>query len=79
MALAIHNGKPDAQHIVQSTCEQAIKSGIDLRQAALENPHVCTVLSPQEIDRALDPAAYLGSTDAFINRALETYRGIQAS
>ena len=53
MALAPHIGKPDAQHIVQVTCEQAIKSGIDLRQASLENPHVCAVLLPEEIDRAL--------------------------
>jgi 3-carboxy-cis,cis-muconate cycloisomerase len=76
MALAPHMGKPEAQHIVQATCEQAIKSGIDLRQAALENAHVCAVLSPQEIDRALDPAAYLGSTDAFINRTLEAYHAL---
>lgn len=76
MALAPHTGRPEAQHIVQATCEQAIKSGIDLRQAALENPQVCVVLSPQEIDRALEPTAYLGSTDAFISRALEAYRMI---
>lgn len=74
MALASHTGKSEAQHIVQTTCEQAIKSGIDLHQAALENTQVCAFLSPQEIDRALDPTAYLGSTDAFINRALESYR-----
>ncbi len=76
MALAPHVGKPEAQHIVQATCEQAIKSGIDLRQVAIENAQVCAVLSPQEIDQALDPAAYLGSTDAFISRALEAYRAI---
>lgn len=76
MALAPHMGKQEAQHIVQATCEQAIKSGIDLRQAALENAQVYAVLSPAEIERALDPATYLGSTDAFISRALEAYRGI---
>jgi hypothetical protein len=31
------------------------------------------MLSPAEIERALDPARYLGSTDAFINKAFEAY------
>ena len=48
-----------------------------LRQAALEEVHVQSILSPEEIDRALDPGAYLGSTDAFIDRALASYREIQ--
>ncbi|MEO8972560.1 MAG: 3-carboxy-cis,cis-muconate cycloisomerase [Ktedonobacteraceae bacterium] len=78
MALAPHLGRPDAQRIVQETCEQAVKSGVDLHQAALKNAQICAILSPAEIDHALDPAAYLGSTDAFINRALEAYRGIQS-
>ena len=31
-------------------------------------------LSEEEIDRALDPAGYLGSADAFVDRALSRYR-----
>jgi hypothetical protein len=36
------------------------------------------ILSPEEIDQALDPGAYLGSTDAFIDRALRSYREVQS-
>ncbi|HLJ33107.1 MAG TPA: lyase family protein, partial [Ktedonobacteraceae bacterium] len=79
MALALHIGRPEAQRIVKATSEQAIKSGVNLRQAALENVQVSAILSPEEIERALDPKAYLGSTDTFINQALEAYRVLQLS
>src|SRR5579884_1012121 len=79
MALAPHIGKPEAQRLVQAICDQAIKSGQDLRQMALTNEQVRNILSPEEIDRALDPTEYLGSTDVFIDRALEAYRAIQSS
>jgi adenylosuccinate lyase len=36
-------------------------------------------LSPEEIDRALDPIGYLGSANTFIDRALEAYREVQSS
>jgi hypothetical protein len=39
---------------------------------------VRAILSPEEIDRALDPSGYLGSTDAFIKRALAAYREVQS-
>ncbi len=32
------------------------------------------VLSEEDIDAALDPAGYLGSAGAFVDRALELYR-----
>lgn len=78
MVLAPYLGRPEAQRIVQAICEQAIKAGVKLRQAVMEHAQVCAVLSSEEIDQALDPAQYLGSTDAFINRALEAYRMIQS-
>jgi 3-carboxy-cis,cis-muconate cycloisomerase len=77
MALASYLGKPDAQRIVGAVCEQAAQSGITLRQAALMSAEIRASLSPEAIDCALDPSRYLGSTDVFINRALETYRKIQ--
>jgi 3-carboxy-cis,cis-muconate cycloisomerase len=79
MALAPHIGKPEAQRLVQAICDQAIKSGQDLHQMALTNEQVRNILSPEEIDRTLDPREYLGSTDGFIDRALEAYRAIQSS
>jgi len=77
MALAQHMGKPEAYRIVQAVCNQVIGSGGNLRQAALANAQVNSVLSPEEIDRALDPTRYLGSADAFIDRALEAYENME--
>ncbi len=77
MALAPHIGRPEAQRIVRATCDQAVQSGGDLHQAALADMQVRAVLSPEEIDQALDPGGYLGSTDAFIDRALASYSEVQ--
>ena len=76
MALAARVGRPEAQRIVKTTCEQAIKSGVDLLQASLANVQVRALLSPDEIERVLDPSGYLGSTDTLINRALVAYRAL---
>jgi 3-carboxy-cis,cis-muconate cycloisomerase len=78
MALARHVGRPEAQHMVKALSDRAVRSGMHLRQAALEEAHVQSILSPEEIDRALEPGAYLGSTDVFIDRALASYRAVQA-
>jgi len=78
MALAPHVGRPEAQRIVRAACDSAVRSGMNVRQAALADEQVRAILSPEAIDRALDPGAYLGSADAFINRALEAYHEIQS-
>jgi 3-carboxy-cis,cis-muconate cycloisomerase len=79
MALAPHLGRPAAYGIVQALCDQVIGSGGNLRQVALADAQVRAILSPDEIDRALDPAGYLGSTDVFINRAIAAYRALGLS
>jgi 3-carboxy-cis,cis-muconate cycloisomerase len=79
MTLAAHMGRPEAYRLAQALCNQVIKEGGDLRQVALKDTQVSTVLSREELDRALDATAYLGSTDTFINRALEAYRAVQLS
>jgi 3-carboxy-cis,cis-muconate cycloisomerase len=78
MALAPHVGRPEAQRIVQAICDHAMKSGVDLRQAALADAQVSANLSLEEIDRALDPTRYMGSSDAFIDRALAVYHETQS-
>ncbi len=77
MALAPRIGRPAAQALVQAVCDHAVKAGVKLRQAAQEDEQVRAVLSTEDIERALDPSNYLGSTDAIIARALEAYREIQ--
>jgi 3-carboxy-cis,cis-muconate cycloisomerase len=79
MALAPQIGRSAAHEIVQAACGRALAAGSSLRQAALDDTQISAVLSSQEIDRALDPAGYLGSADALIDRALEAYRAVQDS
>jgi adenylosuccinate lyase len=45
-----------------------------LREEILAEPALTEVLSPGEIDAALDPQSYLGSSGAFVDRALDFYR-----
>ncbi len=73
MALASKVGRPEAYRITQALCNRVPGSGKNLRQVALDDGGVRAVLSPEEIASALDPAWYLGSTDAFIERALAAY------
>ena len=77
MALAPKIGRPEAYRIVQTLSKQVAKSGKNLHQTTLEDEQVRAILSAEEIDNALDPAHYLGSTNAFIDRALAAYREIR--
>lgn len=79
MALAPHLGRPGAQRLVKALCEHAVLSGKSLRQKAQVDEQVRALLSSEEIDHALDPGSYLGSTDTFIDRALASYREVEQS
>ncbi|MGN6361733.1 MAG: 3-carboxy-cis,cis-muconate cycloisomerase [Thermomicrobiales bacterium] len=74
MALAPHLGRPEAYRLVRAACERAVQQRIPLRQALLADEQVRAALTPAAIDHALDPATYLGSTNAFIDRALATFQ-----
>lgn len=73
IALTPHMGRAAAQRLVKNLCDHAIQSGLTLRQVALTNEQARTILTPEAIDHALDPANYLGSTGSFIDRALAMY------
>jgi 3-carboxy-cis,cis-muconate cycloisomerase len=79
MTLAPHVGRPEAQRIVKALCDRAITLGVHLREVVLEEKSVLRMISLEEIDRALDPSAYLGSTNIFIEHALESYREARAT
>jgi 3-carboxy-cis,cis-muconate cycloisomerase len=70
--LAERMGRGDAKALVAEASRRAFDSGRDLREELIADDAI--ELSPEEIDRALDPAAYLGSADAFVDRALEAHR-----
>jgi 3-carboxy-cis,cis-muconate cycloisomerase len=76
LALAGKLGREEAYHIVQEVCQQVVASGKTLRQVVQEERRIQEHLSSEEIDLALDPENYLGSTDALIDRALAAYQKI---
>ncbi|MDB5082653.1 MAG: 3-carboxy-cis,cis-muconate cycloisomerase [Chloroflexi bacterium] len=73
MALAQKVGRAEAYPIVQAACKLVAGSDKDLRQVAQEDVRIRAALTPEEIDRAVDPGQYLGSTATFIDRALAAY------
>ena len=70
LALAARVGsRSEAATRVRAVAERSPASFRDalVADAAIE-------LTPDELDRALDPASYLGSADALVERALNRYR-----
>jgi 3-carboxy-cis,cis-muconate cycloisomerase len=66
-ALADRLGQSEAKRVVG----EAARRGGSLRDELIADPSV--ELSEEEIDRALDPANYLGSAAAFVDRALKAH------
>jgi 3-carboxy-cis,cis-muconate cycloisomerase len=71
--LAERVGQGRARELVDSAVGRALDAGRPLRDELVSDEAVSGELSEQEIDRALDPAGYLGSADSFIGRALSRY------
>ncbi len=71
MGLAPHLGRLEAHHAVKHACDLALAEGLKLAEALGRDPTVSARLSSDEIARLTDPAGYLGSTQAFIDRILE--------
>jgi 3-carboxy-cis,cis-muconate cycloisomerase len=53
---------------------RALDGGRTLRDELIADKEVSGELSEKEIDRALDPAGYLGAADSFVDRALSRFR-----
>jgi len=67
-------GRLEAHEIVGAASRRVADSGKPFREELLAEPVLRERLSTEEIDAALDPAGYLGSAVAFIDRALALYR-----
>ena len=76
MALAARAGRVEAQRLVRALCDRVTAEGITLLEAARQDEQAAALLPPDEIERALDPARYLGSAELFIDRALDAFRGV---
>jgi 3-carboxy-cis,cis-muconate cycloisomerase len=71
--VAEHFGRFEAHDLVEAASRRTFESGRSLREELLAEPALEEVLSEEKVDAALDPAGYLGSAGAFVDRALELY------
>jgi 3-carboxy-cis,cis-muconate cycloisomerase len=71
MALADSVGRTRAKALVADAARRASDGGRELRDELAADDQI--ELSAEEIDRALDPVEYLGSAEAFVDRALEAH------
>ncbi|MBI3975167.1 MAG: 3-carboxy-cis,cis-muconate cycloisomerase [Armatimonadetes bacterium] len=77
MALAPHLGRDEAYRVVQRASDRAAQTGTPLQKVAAADEQIRAALPPDRIERAFDVAGYLGSTDRFIDRALDDFRAVQ--
>ena len=78
-ALAPHLGRAAAHEVVVSACAEAAESRHALAdlvagRVAATRPDLDDVFTAEELNRLLEPADYLGSSQVFIDRALQAYR-----
>jgi 3-carboxy-cis,cis-muconate cycloisomerase len=69
-ALSTSLGRMDAHELVETAARDVPAAGRSFRDALADRPEIAAHLDADEIDRLLDPAGYLGSADAFVERAL---------
>jgi 3-carboxy-cis,cis-muconate cycloisomerase len=74
-ALAPALGRADAQDLVERAAKRSVQEGRAFRDVLLELPEVADGLGVDALDRALDPAGYLGVTAELIDRALAAHHG----
>ncbi|MDX2205629.1 MAG: adenylosuccinate lyase family protein [Hyphomicrobiaceae bacterium] len=70
MAFAEHVGRQEAHHIVYGACRKALEAGSTLADELARLPEVTRHLSAADIVRLTDPASYLGSAPAMVERVL---------
>jgi 3-carboxy-cis,cis-muconate cycloisomerase len=70
MGLAPVIGRGEAHHVVKHACDVALGEKIPLADALQRDPVVAARLDRAAIERLIDPANYLGSTQGFIDRVI---------
>jgi 3-carboxy-cis,cis-muconate cycloisomerase len=70
MGLAPVIGRGEAHHVVKHACDIALTEKVSLADALERDPVVAARLDRAAIERLIDPANYLGSTQGFIDRVL---------
>jgi 3-carboxy-cis,cis-muconate cycloisomerase len=72
--LAPSVGRPEAQRLVGVAAAKCAASGRSLAAELADDEAVTAHVAADELERALDPAGYLGSAAELTDRALEVYR-----
>jgi 3-carboxy-cis,cis-muconate cycloisomerase len=70
MGLAPHLGRGEAHHVVKHACDVALAERISLTEALARDAAVSSRLDRAAIERLTDPASYLGSAGAFVDRVV---------
>jgi 3-carboxy-cis,cis-muconate cycloisomerase len=70
MGLAPVLGRGEAHHVVKRACDLALSENVPLADALQRDPAVAARLDRAAIERLIDPANYLGSTQGFIDRVI---------
>lgn len=70
MAFAAHVGRQDAHHIVYAACRSALENRTTLLSELEKLPEVTRHLSRERLAELTDPANYLGSAPAMVDRVL---------
>lgn len=73
-ALAAQLGRPRAQELAAEAASRAREQGLRLAEAAAGDPEIVAALGAEGVAAALDPVAYLGSAEPFVQRALSAHR-----
>ena len=73
-------GAAEAHDLVATAAAKAASSGVPFRDVLLADPEIEDKLAKAgitqaDIERALDPAGYLGAADAFTDAALAAHEG----
>jgi 3-carboxy-cis,cis-muconate cycloisomerase len=74
MGLAPQLGRGEAHHVVKHACDVALAERMSLAEALLRDTTVAQRLDRSIIEGLTDPAHYLGSAGAFIDRVLAAAR-----
>jgi 3-carboxy-cis,cis-muconate cycloisomerase len=71
MALAKHTGRQHAHDLVYGACRSALENGATLLAELERLPEVTKHLKPPRLKELTEPANYLGSAPAMVDRALK--------
>jgi 3-carboxy-cis,cis-muconate cycloisomerase len=73
LQLSRHTVRATAREMVRRCSDESVERGVTFAEVVRHDPEVRSHLTDDEIAAALDPARYLGSVDALIQRARDAH------